>query len=379
VVVNKGLGNQVVLDGLSQGVLIFDSANRLIQENAAARTLLGTDLKLIRNEGWVAAAVLFNTRTTDPTKMVETARSRALDSRQPVRFYVYRSGERIPCWISALHAEDDTYVMISIETPDWAAISEIVEKYLEEVREVVTATRGHAELISQSVTRAKPTDTVEILGKRISGFTRLIDIHMYRMRNLTDLMERLERIRTGKTRELARQHTRKIVVADFMEDFLETLDEHGLVDPESDTGDYRKRIRSVIPQKIAASAAPEYLAQVLRDVLRNAIMYSMRASSIRIAAYATRDNAVQIDVIDEGYGIRASDSERVFLPFTRSRQPQVMGEFGYGLSLYLCKNEVEAMNGRIWFESEEGTGTTFSIKLPGWREASGLLSSLSEG
>ena len=84
-------------------------------------------------------------------------------------------------------------------------------------------------------------------------------------------------------------------------------------------------------------------------------------------------------VIDEGYGIRASDSERVFLPFTRSRQPQIMGEFGYGLSLYLCKNEVEAMNGRIWFESEEGTGTTFSIKLPGWREASGLLSSLSEG
>ena len=41
-----------------------------------------------------------------------------------------------------------------------------------------------------------------------------------------------------------------------------------------------------------------------------------------------------------------------------------MGEFGYGLGLHLCKNEIEAMNGRIWFESEEGTGTTFSIKLP---------------
>ncbi|MBI1260074.1 MAG: hypothetical protein GC204_21610 [Chloroflexi bacterium] len=375
---NRGLGNQLVLDGLSQGVLIFDSANRLIQDNAAVRTLLGSDLKLIRSEGWVAAAVLFNTRITDATKMVEAARANALDSHQPVRFHIYRSGERIPCWISALHAEDDTYVMISIETPDWAAISEIVEKYLEEVREVVTATRGHAALITQSVTRAKPTETVEMVGKRIAGFTRLIDIHMYRMRMLTDLMERLEHIRTGKARELARTQTKRVVIADFMEDFLETLDETELVDPESDTGDYRKRIRSVIPQKIAASAAPDILAQVLRDVLRNAIMYSMRASSIRIAAYATRDNAVQIDVIDEGYGIRASDSERVFLPFTRSRQPQVMGEFGYGLSLYLCKNEVEAMNGRIWFESEEGTGTTFSIKLPGWREVSGLLSSLKE-
>ena len=74
-----------------------------------------------------------------------------------------------------------------------------------------------------------------------------------------------------------------------------------------------------------------------------------------------------------------AESERVFLPFTRSRQPQMMGEFGYGLSLYLCKNEVEAMNGRIWFESEEGVGTTFSIKLPAWRETQRLLSSSSEG
>ena len=378
-VLNRGLESQVVLDGLSQGILIFDSANRLIQENAAARTLLGTDLKLLRSEGWVAAAVLFNTRMTDPTKMVETARTKALDTRQPVRFHIYRSGERVPCWISTLHAPDDIYVMITIETPDWAAISDLTEKYLEEVREVVSATRGHATLITQSVTRAKPGDTVEGMGKRITGFTRIIDVHMYRLHMLTDLMERLERIRTGKARELIHQNTRKLVIADFMEDFLETLDETGLVDPESDTGDYRRRIRSVIPQKIAAAAAPEYLAQVLRDVLRNAIMYSMRASSIRIAAYATRDNSVQIDVIDEGYGVRASDHERVFQPFTRSRQPQIMGEFGYGLSLYLCKNEVEAMNGRIWFESEEGTGTTFSIKLPGWREASGLLSSLSQG
>ena len=54
---NKGLDNQLILDGLSQGVLIFDSANRLVQENAAARALLGTDLKLIRSEGWIAAAV----------------------------------------------------------------------------------------------------------------------------------------------------------------------------------------------------------------------------------------------------------------------------------------------------------------------------------
>jgi K+-sensing histidine kinase KdpD len=82
-------------------------------------------------------------------------------------------------------------------------------------------------------------------------------------------------------------------------------------------------------------------------------------------------------VIDEGYGIRAKEFERVFAQFQRARQPQIIGEFGYGLSLYLCKHEVEAMNGKIWFQSEEAVGTTFSFKLPAWREDSTAASSSS--
>ncbi len=377
-ILKKELENQVILDGLSQGVLIFDSANRLVQENIAARALLGSDLKLIRAEGWSAAAALFNTRLTDPARMVETIRALAHDSREAVRFHIYRSGERLPCWLTALSTPDEVYTMITIEKPDWTAVKDVMEKYLEEVREVTLSTRGHADLIAQTISRAKPTDTTETLGKRVSGFTRLIDIHMYRLLLLTDLIERLERLRTGKLRETTKAHAGRISLSDFMEDFLETLDERGLVDPESESGNNRSRIRAVIPQKLAVIGAPNALAQVLRDVLRNAIMYSMRGSPVKVAAYLTRDNAVQIDVIDEGYGIRATESERVFLPFLRSRQPQIMGEFGYGLSLYLCKHEVEAMNGRIWFESEEGVGTTFSLKLPAWRDTA-LLSSASEG
>lgn len=376
--VETGLENQVILDGLSQSVLIFDSANHLVQENAAARALFGSDLKLIRAEGWTAAAVLFNTRMTDPARMVETIRALAIDSGQAVRFHIYRSGERLAGWLTALPTPDEVYTMVTIELPDWTPVTDVMEKYLEEVREVTQATRGHAELITQTISRAKPSDNAAALGKRVAGFSRIIDIHMDRLLLLTTLIERLERLRTGKLREATKARTRRILLSDFMEDFIETLDERGLVDPESDAGDTRHRIRAVIPQRIAVAGAADVLAQVLRDVLRNAIMYSMRGSPVKVAAYLTRDNAVQIDVIDEGYGIRATENERVFLPFQRSRQPQVMGEFGYGLSLYLCKHEVEAMNGRIWFESEEGVGTTVSLKLPAWRETA-PLSSASEG
>ncbi|MEZ4668710.1 MAG: ATP-binding protein [Anaerolineae bacterium] len=88
-------------------------------------------------------------------------------------------------------------------------------------------------------------------------------------------------------------------------------------------------------------------------------MYSMKATPIMIMAHTSTGNvSAQIDVVDEGYGVRAKEFERVFMPFERARQPQIIGEFGYGLSLYLCKQEVEAMNGKVWFESEEGVGTT---------------------
>jgi signal transduction histidine kinase len=102
----------------------------------------------------------------------------------------------------------------------------------------------------------------------------------------------------------------------------------------------------------------------------------MKATPIIIMAQTSPQNqSVQIDVIDEGYGIRAKEFERVFASFQRARQPQILGEFGYGISLYLCKHEVEAMNGKIWFESEEGVGTTFSLKLPMWRDDSSSSSS----
>ena len=50
---------------------------------------------------------------------------------------------------------------------------------------------------------------------------------------------------------------------------------------------------------------------------------------------------------------------------------QIISEFGYGLAMYLCKHEVEAMNGRIWFDSAEGIGTTLSIALPVSSSSSG--------
>lgn len=360
---------QTVLDGLGEGVLIFDKANRLVAENETARTLLGPDLRVIRAEGWVAAAVLFNTKRTKEDRSIDALRLEAVNMGQPVRFHIYRAGEYLPCWLSVVAGSNDAlFTVVTIERLDWRAVSSLLARFLDETREAVDATRGHAEIINQSIKRTKPGETAEKLGKRISGFTQLIATHMQRTGYLLDRLHRLGDVRSGEIRERVQEQLRPVVLADFMEDFQEALDADPLLDPESEAQDVRARIRAHISPDLRLAASPAHLAAILRDLLRNAMMYSMLGTPVEVRAQA-EGNGVLVSIRDEGYGVRASEFDRVFQPFERARQPQVIGEFGYGLSLFLCKHEVEAMNGRLWFESEEGVGSTFSFKLPLWQDS----------
>jgi signal transduction histidine kinase len=259
--------------------------------------------------------------------------------------------------------------MIAMDMPDWSVVNELIGRFRDQVKEAVEATEGHINLINLSVKQMKPDDPVEQLSKRIGGFNRLISTHMYRTGTLMDLLGRLQALRTGELAQAVQAGRKKIRLVDFIEDFLEGLDEITLLDPESDPEDYRSRLSHTIPDDLAVDAAPEHLTIILRDLVRNAIMYSMKASPVKIVASTQGKNA-QIDVIDEGYGVRSKEIDKVFQPFQRARQPQIIAEFGHGLSLYLCKQEVEAMNGGLWFKTEEEVGSTFSIKLPKWQESS---------
>lgn len=365
-----------VLDGLGQGVLIFNSKGQLIVDNLAARSILGKDFNLIRSNGWDAVSTLFNTQRTNPDDMLDAIRDKALESSRPVRFSTYLAGEYLPCWAAAVEGEKgELCIMLTLETPDWTAMTDLVDKFRLEMKEVVESTQGHIDLIMQTIDHHK--DGAELLGKRISGFTRLITIHMDRVGRLMDMMERLENIRTGKLREVIRARRRKIDLENYLEDFVEELDEIKLIDPETEAHDVRSRLTVDVPAGVAVLASSTYLTHILRDLLRNAIMYSIKATPVKLKVQV-KNNSVQFDLIDEGYGIRERERERVFVAFQRARQPQIIAEFGYGLSLYLCKQEVEAMNGRMWFESEENVGTTMSFMLPLWQDDTSSSSSDSE-
>jgi two-component system sensor histidine kinase VicK len=67
---------------------------------------------------------------------------------------------------------------------------------------------------------------------------------------------------------------------------------------------------------------------------------------------------------DQGVGITAANSERLFQKFGRIYNPMSMQAGGSGLGLYIVKNLVESHDGRIWVTSREGKGSKFSFTLP---------------
>jgi signal transduction histidine kinase len=72
----------------------------------------------------------------------------------------------------------------------------------------------------------------------------------------------------------------------------------------------------------------------------------------------------EVEVADTGYGMSKADQKKIFTKFFRAKTPGTESVDGTGLGLFITKTLVEKMNGRISFESEEGTGTTFKFSLP---------------
>ena len=111
------------------------------------------------------------------------------------------------------------------------------------------------------------------------------------------------------------------------------------------------------------AADPDKLRQVLVNLVENAIKYSPDGGRISVAL-APIDGFVRLSVEDEGLGIPEREQVRIFDKFHRLDAQMTRGVGGTGLGLYICREFVVRMGGRIWIDSREGHGSRFSFELP---------------
>jgi signal transduction histidine kinase len=120
-----------------------------------------------------------------------------------------------------------------------------------------------------------------------------------------------------------------------------------------------KKARALPP----VAADPDKLRQILMNLIENAIKYSPDGGRVEVEL-GRSGGRVRFRVTDHGLGIPPAEQDRIFEKFFRLDPNLTRGVGGTGLGLYISRELVTRMNGRIWVDSDGRSGSSFFLELP---------------
>ena len=126
----------------------------------------------------------------------------------------------------------------------------------------------------------------------------------------------------------------------------------------------RHAVRTDLDQALPIVVADaDRLVQVMSNLVSNAIKYSPDGGEVRVATRA-EDGMVRVSVTDQGIGIAPEFVNRLFGRYERFESNRTSQVVGTGLGLAISRQIVELHGGKIWVDSEVGSGSTFQFTIP---------------
>lgn len=119
-----------------------------------------------------------------------------------------------------------------------------------------------------------------------------------------------------------------------------------------------------LPEKLPVALLDKRLTRMtVENLLTNAVKYTPKDGNVWFTVTIDAKNLLSITVKDTGVGIPKADQGKIFgKQFRASNVRNAIDGNGFGL--YVAKGAIEGQDGKIWFESEEGKGTTFFVQVP---------------
>jgi signal transduction histidine kinase len=210
----------------------------------------------------------------------------------------------------------------------------------------LTASLGYAQLVRrEAATAGRPAS-----ARRVAAWAALIEENTARAAAMFDELLDIARLEAGHSLDLDRRPTDLVVLV-----------ERAAATHQRGNERHRITVGAQEPTLVGEWDAAR-LARVLDNLLGNAVKYSPNGGEI--AVRMTRDGPwAVLTVADQGLGIPAADRSRIFERFQRGRN--VAGRVaGSGVGLAGVRHVVEQHGGSVAVESQEGVGSTFTVRLP---------------
>lgn len=357
---------QRALDFITEGVIVVDERGMIKFANPAAAALTGYDaadtivgldyqliLRLQTEEGTPVEPTQSTLYTAIMTNQNFTTREYWLVSAQTE----HRVAVALSCIPTGNERADRivTFRDITKELAEENEQAEFISTASHEMRTPVASIEGYLGLALNPQTatidaRAKQyleaahsaSQHLGHLFKDLLDVTKLDDNRLRAHLVPVDAVEAVQRIASEREKDMAAKKLK-----------------FSFGTPEAPVSLDKKRIEP----KVYMATDLDFLHEIIDNLIENAIKYTPEGGEIWVNARGDGDK-VLINVTDTGIGISNEDAGHIFQKFYRVDNSQTRQIGGTGLGLYLVKQRVEALGGRVWVESGFGDGSTFFVSLP---------------
>ncbi len=192
----------------------------------------------------------------------------------------------------------------------------------------------------------------EMLDERYSEQVETIIRNASRLKEIIESLASVDNYQSGTARVRLRRVSMQEIIGEVASSFEPLAREKGI------------ELRADVPAgELWVEAEGSKVAIALSNLVKNALTFTDKGGHVLITAEAVPGH-VKVSVVDDGIGIPASELSRIFERFVQVESHLTRRYGGMGLGLSVARAMIEMHNGRIWAESSEGRGSTFSFLLP---------------
>jgi two-component system phosphate regulon sensor histidine kinase PhoR len=334
---------EAFVDSLTQGILEVDGGLRIVAANRAAGTLLGRDPRTL--VGRTVIEVFLDTQ-------VEATAIAGLGSGSATGEFGPAGADGPRLVVRARRAPSGSLWLVLEDVSELRRLQQIRTEFIDNLSHELRTPLTTVSLLAETLTREAEA-AGDAVPPRMRDRIDKIEVETGHLVQMVNELLDLSRIESGGALGALEILDLGQIATDSAERLRLFADRQGVA--------LRVDVGASLPP-VRGDAAR--LGQVIVNLLHNAVKFSPDGGDVVVAVRGSASEA-EVSIADHGVGIPATAQPRIFERFYKVDRARVRGEAGgTGLGLAIARHIVEQHGGRIWVDSVEGSGSTFSFALP---------------